>query len=254
VVTGRAIESEEITERFLWDWRRTIADLIQDNYAGHMAKLSHARGLKLSMEAYGGGPLDDIPLAGRADLPVSEFWTGKELYESWVGEEPHPINKEMISAGHVYGRPVIAAEAFTAVARNAKWMNHPFRMKALGDTMFALGVNRFIFHRYAMQPWTNRAPGMTMGQYGVHFERTNTWWEMSTAYLTYLARCQHLLQQGRFVADVAYLNSEKAPTYTRAARRSRHPCRPAMITTSYRRKCFSRRQKSSRAGSRSQAA
>lgn len=220
VVTGRAIESEEITERFLWDWRRTIADLIQDNYAGHMAKLSHARGLKLSMEAYGGGPLDDIPLAGRADLPVSEFWTGKELYESWVGEEPHPINKEMISAGHVYGRPVIAAEAFTAVARNAKWMNHPFRMKALGDTMFALGVNRFIFHRYAMQPWTNRAPGMTMGQYGVHFERTNTWWEMSTAYLTYLARCQHLLQQGRFVADVAYLNSEKAPNL--------HPGREAL--------------------------
>ncbi|MBI5280054.1 MAG: hypothetical protein HY858_00125, partial [Candidatus Solibacter usitatus] len=185
-LTGRAVESEAITERFLWDWRRTISDLIQENYAGHMAKLCHDRGLQLSIEGYGGGPLDDVPLGGRADMPISEFWTGKELYESWVGEEPHPVNKEMVSAAHAYGRPVIAAEAFTAVPRNAKWMNFPFRMKALGDTMFAQGVNRFIFHRYAMQPWTNRLPGMTMGQYGVHFERTNTWWEMSTAYLTYL--------------------------------------------------------------------
>ncbi|MBI5084109.1 MAG: hypothetical protein HZB13_05870 [Acidobacteria bacterium] len=210
-LTGRAVESEAITERFLWDWRRTISDLIQENYAGHMAKLCHDRGLQLSIEGYGGGPLDDVPFGGRADMPISEFWTGKELYESWVGEEPHPVNKEMVSAAHAYGRPVIAAEAFTAVPRNAKWMNFPFRMKALGDTMFALGVNRFIFHRYAAQPWTNRLPGMTMGQYGVHFERTNTWWEMSTAYLTYLARCQYLLQQGRFVADVAYLSGEKAP-------------------------------------------
>jgi len=220
VLTGRAVESEDVTERFLWDWRRTIADLIQENYAGHMRTLSHARGLELSMEAYGGGPIDHVALGGRADLPVSEFWMGKELYESWVGEEPHPINKEMVSAAHVYGRPVIAAEAFTAVARNGKWMNHPFRMKALGDVMFALGVNRFIFHRYAMQPWINRFPGMTMAQYGVHFERTNTWWEMSSAYLTYLARCQYLLQQGRFVADVAYLNSEKAP--------NAHPGREAL--------------------------
>jgi hypothetical protein len=219
-LTGRAVESEDITERFLWDWRRTIADLIQDNYGRHMTKLSHDHGLKLSIEGYGGGPIDDIPFTGRADLPIGEFWTGKELYESWVGEEPHPINKEMVSAAHVYGRPVIGAEAFTAVPRNARWMNHPFRMKALGDTMFTVGINRFIFHRYAMQPWTNRLPGMTMGQYGVHFERTNTWWEMSTAYLTYLARCQHLLQQGRFVADVAYLNSEKAPNL--------HPGREAL--------------------------
>jgi hypothetical protein len=211
VVTGRAIESEDVTERFLWDWRRTVADLIIDNYAGHMRDLAHQNGLKLSIEAYGGGPLDPLPYAGRADLPINEFWTGKELYESWVGEEPHQINKEMTSAAHAYGLPVIGSEAFTAVARNGKWMNHPFRLKQLGDTMFTIGVNRFIFHRYAMQPWLDRKPGMTMGPYGIHFDRTNTWFEQSRVWLTYLARCQFLLQQGRFVADVAYMASEKAP-------------------------------------------
>jgi hypothetical protein len=211
VVTGRAVVSQEVTERFLWDWRRTVADMLVDNYAGHMREISRQHGLKLSIEAYGGGPLDDLPYAGRADMPMGEFWMGKELFESWSGEEPHPVNKEMASAGHVYGRPIIGAEAFTAVPRNAKWLNHPFRLKPLGDTMFTLGINRFIFHRYAMQPWMDRKPGMTMGQYGIHFERTNTWWEQSKAWLTYLARCQYLLQQGRFVADVAYLTSEKMP-------------------------------------------
>lgn len=209
VVTGRAVESQELAERFLWDWRRTVADMIVDNYAGHMRELCHQHGLKLSIEAYGGGPLDELAYAGRADMPIGEFWMGKELYESWVGEEPHPVNREMVSAGHVYGRPIIGAEAFTAVPRNAKWLNHPFRLKMLGDTMFTQGINRFIFHRYAMQPWLDRKPGMTFGQYGIHFERTNTWWEQSTAWLAYLARCQYLLQQGRFVADVAYLASEK---------------------------------------------
>ncbi|MCX6622082.1 MAG: glycosyl hydrolase, partial [Acidobacteria bacterium] len=194
VVTGRAVEGQQITERFLWDWRRTVADMLLDNYAGHMRELSHRHGLQLSIEGYGGGPLDDLAYAGRADMPMSEFWTGKELYESWVGEEPHPVNKEMASAAHVYGRPVIGAEAFTAVPRNGKWLNHPFRLKALGDTMFTQGVNRIIFHRYAMQPWVDRKPGMTMGPYGIHFERTNTWWEQSTAWLAYLARCQYLLR------------------------------------------------------------
>ncbi len=210
-VTGRVIENRDVTERFLWDWRRTVADLILDNYAAHMQQLCHQHGLKLSIEAYGGGPLDEVAYGGRADMPMGEFWAGKELYESWVGEEPHPVNREMTSAGHVYGHPVIGAEAFTAVPRNAKWMNHPFRLKELGDVMFTQGINRFIFHRYAAQPWLDRKPGMTMGPYGIHFERTNTWWEQSKAWLTYLARCQFLLQSGHFVADAAYLTSEKGP-------------------------------------------
>jgi len=202
VFTGRVVESAEISERFLWDLRRTIADLLLENYADRFRELSQRNGLKLSIEAYGNGPLDDLPYAGLADLPVSEFW---------MGMEPWWVTKEMASAAHTYSKPVLAAEAFTSRAWNGKWQNHPFRFKPLGDQMFTLGVNRFVIHRYAMQPWTNRWPGMTMGPYGIHFERTITWWEQSKAWLTYLARCQHLLQQGRFVADVAYVASERAP-------------------------------------------
>lgn len=202
VLTGRAAESRDVSERFLWDVRRLVADMLLENYAGHMRELAHQHGLTLSIEAYDGGPLDQVPYGGRADVPMSEFWTGQKT-ETW--------NKEMASAAHVYGRPVVAAEAFTAEPKDAKWQNHPYRLKPLGDLAYTQGINRFVFHRYAAQPWLNRAPGMTMGPWGIHYERTNTWWEQSKAWISYLARCQALLQQGQFVADVAYLGSENAP-------------------------------------------
>ncbi|MCX6619666.1 MAG: glycosyl hydrolase, partial [Acidobacteria bacterium] len=202
LITGRAVEGQETSERFLWDLRRTVGDLLLENYAGEFRRLSHQHGLKLSIEAYGNGPLDDLPYAAHADLPLTEFW---------LGMEPWWVTREMASAAHTYGRPVLAAEAFTSRSAAGKWQSHPFRLKPLGDQMFTQGINRFVFHRYAMQPWEHIRPGIMMGPYGIHFERTNTWWEQSRAWLDYLSRCQFLLQQGRFVADIGYLASERIP-------------------------------------------
>ena len=106
---------------------------------------------------------------------------------------------------------LLAAEIFTAEPENGKWQNDLFRLKPIADLCFTLGVNHVDCHRYAMQPWLNRKPGMTMGPFGIHYERTNTWWEQSRPWHTYLARCQTLLQASHFVADVAYLGSENAP-------------------------------------------
>jgi hypothetical protein len=198
--TGVIIGSLEISERFLWDMRRTIADLVADNYAGHLADLLRAKGMTLSMESYGNAPFDDLLCAARVDIPMTEFWSG----------HPVPENKAMASAAHTYGKTVVAAEAFTATPGNGKWMNHPASMKPLADAVFCEGVNRFVFHRFAHQPWTNRAPGMTMGPWGAHYERTVTWWEQSKGWHEYLARCQALLQSGRFVADLCYLTDEGA--------------------------------------------
>jgi hypothetical protein len=161
----------------------------------------------LSIEAYGDGPYQDVAYAGRVDVPMCEFWTGPPAW--W--DELESYCKEMSSAGHVYGKPIIAAESFTSGAVNGKWQNHPFSLKPLGDQIYTLGTNRFVFHRYSMQPWLNRQPGMTFGPFGLHYERTNTWWEQSRAWHTYLARCQALLQRGQFVADVACMSSEGSP-------------------------------------------
>ncbi len=204
VLTGRFIESREASERFLWDLRRTVGDLLLENYAGHLREISHQHGLTLSIEAYGGGPLEEVAYGGRADVPMSEFWSGPDRHYVW--------NKEMSSAAHVYGRPICAAESFTAYPDYGKWQNYPFQMKPLGDLAFTLGVNRFVFHRYSMQPWLDHKPGMTMGPWGINCERTNTWWEQAEAWFTYIARCQYLLQDGRFVADVAYLGTEDVPS------------------------------------------
>jgi hypothetical protein len=201
VITGRVVGSSETSERFLWDLRRTISELVVEKYAGTIRDLAHANGLRFTTEAYG-GPCDDIPYGGQADEPMGEFWMGGGSMETCRG---------MASAAHVYGKPIVGAESFTAGSEE-RWLQHPASIKALGDRAFCEGINRFVFHRYAMQPWVdNRRPGMTMGPWGLHYERTQTWWEQSRGWHTYLARCQYMLRQGRYAADICYLQAEAPP-------------------------------------------
>ena len=202
VLTGRVVGTEEISERFLWDLRQTVSDLLVENYAGHLRELAHRHELRLSIEAYDGTPCDDMSYAGQADEPMAEFWSrGYNAAYSCI---------EMASAAHVYGKRILGAEAFTANA-DEKWQLYPATIKALGDWAFCEGINRFVFHRYAMQPWLDREPGMTMGPWGLHYERTETWWNQSAAWHEYLARCQFMLRQGLFVADICYLEPEGSP-------------------------------------------
>ncbi|MGC8669135.1 MAG: glycosyl hydrolase [Chthonomonadales bacterium] len=203
VFAGHVVGSREVSERFLWDVRQTISDLLVEHYAGHMAQLAKRHGIRLSIEAYGDCVFDDMTYAGRADEPMAEFW-------SWPGNFTSGIVSEMASAAHIYGKPILGAEAFTA-GDGEKWLYHPASVKPLGDWAFCRGVNRFVIHRYALQPWRDRRPGMSMGPWGLHYERTQTWWEQSLPWHRYLARCQYLLQQGLPVADLLYLEPEGAP-------------------------------------------
>jgi hypothetical protein len=202
VITGRVVGSIEESERFLWDFRRTVADLFAENYYGYFAELCRRNGLKFYTEPYGNGFFDDLQCGGLADIPMGEFWVGGGAIET---------TKLAASAGHTNGRRVIGAESFTADDVNGRWKVDPYSIKALGDLVFCQGVNRYIFHRYAHQPWMNLKPGMTMGPWGMHLERTVTWWEQSAAWMKYIARCQYLLQSGLFVADVCYFCGEGAP-------------------------------------------
>ena len=201
--TSRVVDSPEVTERFLWDLRQTVSDLVVQNYAGEFRRLANKDGLRLSIEAYDGVPADTMTYGGQADEPMGEFWAWKKF----SGSEWCP---GMASSAHIYGKKILGAEAFTS-RDGEKWLSHPGNIKDLGDWAFCEGINRFVFHRYAAQPWTSVAPGMAMGPWGLHYERTQTWWEQSKAWHEYLARCQHLLQQGLFVADVLYLQPEGAP-------------------------------------------
>jgi hypothetical protein len=201
-LSGRVVGSPEISERFLWDLRRTAQELVVDNHVGYLKTLAHKNGLTLSVEPYDLNPAGDLTLGRVADVPQCEFWhLGFDTTYSVI---------EAASIAHTCGRSVVAAEAFTSEP-GENWKADPAALKAQGDWAFCAGVNRFDFHRFQAQPWTNRWPGMTMGPYGVHWDRTQTWWDMVPAYHDYLARCQFLLQRGVTVADVCFLAGEGAP-------------------------------------------
>ena len=201
-MTGRVVNSLDASERFLWDLRQTVSDMLVENYAGRFRELARQHGIRLSIEAYDGCPCDDIAYGGHCDEPMAEFWR-------WGYSTPYSC-VEMSSAAHIYGRRILGAESFTSTDLE-KWLSHPATIKTLGDWAFCEGINRFVFHRYAMQPWLDRKPGMSMGPWGLHYERTQTWWEQSRAWHQYLARCQYLLRQGLFVADICYLQPEGSP-------------------------------------------
>ena len=200
VMTGRIVDSLDISERFLRDVRQTVSDLLVENYIGHLRKLANRDGLRLSMESYR-NPANDLDVANQLDEPICEFWSDDtDIF--WCV-------KAMSSAAHVNGRPIVGGEAFTS-GPEERWLAHPATLKALGDRAFCDGVNRFIVHRYAMQPWVEeRRPGMRMGPYGVHYERSTTWWEDSIAWHQYVARRQYMLRQGTFVADALWLQPEE---------------------------------------------
>lgn len=207
------VDSPAVTERFLWDMRRTVADLFAENYFGHFAELCRQHGLLNAVEPYT-GPFESLQSGAPADVVMGEFWTGSD---------GHPSVKMAASIAHIYGKTIVAAESFTAGPEAGRWQNDPYSLKTLGDRMFCEGLNRYVFHRYAMQPWTNRWPGMTMGQWGFHFERTETWWHQGKSWIDYISRCEFLLQQGRAVADAAYFTGESAPVEMRVG----NPALPA---------------------------
>ncbi|MDD8026775.1 MAG: glycosyl hydrolase [Acidobacteriota bacterium] len=204
VMTGRIVDSPETSERFLWDLRRTAQELIVGNHARRLKELGRQDGFGLSIEPYDMNPCADLTLGAEADVPMGEFWS------RGYGFDTAYSCFEAVSIAHTNGRPVTAAESFTADDKEA-WRLHPAAMKDQADWAFATGINRLVVHRYAHQPWLDRAPGMTMGPYGVHYERTQTWWDMSRDWNRYLARCQFLLRRGLPVADILYLAPEGAP-------------------------------------------
>lgn len=203
-MTGRFVDNAETSGRFLWDLRQTAQELVVENHIQRMKEQVRKHGLVLSIEPYDMNPCADLKLGGAADVPMGEFWS-----KGWSFPTEFSCI-EAASIGHTLGRPVIGAEAFTALG-GEDWQQYPGSMKAQGDWAFCCGINRFVFHRFQAQPWLDRFPGMTMGPYGVHWDRTQTWWDMVWAYHLYISRCQQMLRRGLFVADILYLNPEGAP-------------------------------------------
>lgn len=200
LLTGRILGSQNQAEAVLWDFRDALDHLFTENYFGTIRRLAAARGLQVYSESQG-GPLNPVTNNRHVDVPMNEFWMqGVEGRAKSI--------KLTVSAAAFYGRPIVGAESFTAKPEDGKFQAIPSTLKKPGDYAFSLGVNRFIFHHYTHQPVTAAAPGFSLGRYGTHFGRLNTWWPYADAWISYLSRSQFLLQQGRIVADIGILVDE----------------------------------------------
>ncbi len=204
-LTGAVVDSVDVTERFLWDYRRVIADLWKECYFEHLNALAEQNGLLFNAQVYGNGNFDVVSAGTAVSAPASEFWIGKQHPPAWGR------HRLVASAAHLQGRSTVFAESFTASPQDAGWRNSPALLKVVGDRAFCDGVNAIMFHTYAHQPWIDARPGMTMGPFGMHFNRGNTWWEYISPWMDYLARCQLLLRKGTSPVDLAVFTGENSP-------------------------------------------
>lgn len=194
---ARTLGSAEQTARFDWDYRNVISDLFYERGWQPAAEIIHASGAKLQHEAYG-GPFDTVEGSALADLPMTEFWTGR------AGS----ANSSVVGAARAAGKTIVGAEAFTGRPEVSKWTETPAFLKTAGDAQFASGVNRMVLHHWVHQPFDDRyKPGMGMGWWGTHFSRNQTWFEPGKEFFRYLGRVQALLQRGEAPADFVSVGS-----------------------------------------------
>lgn len=203
VLAGRVVGSATISDRFLWDFRRTEADLYASQYYGTME--SELKLLKMESYAEASGVALEIPedtLLNKSyiDIPMAEFWVHALHPESMYYVDV----RGAVSAAHDYGKPVVATESFTGGGYEA-----PYTLKKIADYWFAQGVNRLVFHTSAEQPLDTK-PGNVM--VGTNINRNITWANLAKPLMTYFARVSYMLQQGDPVVDIAYLLPQGAPS------------------------------------------
>ncbi|MBB3954260.1 glycosyl hydrolase [Novosphingobium sediminicola] len=212
-LTGVVVSSAVQSDRFLHDFRQTLADLMADSHYGTVARVAHENGLKVYGEALEAGrPVlgDDMAMRARADVPMAALWAwtgGKGARSGYLGDM-----RSAASVAHFYGQNLVAAESMTSAY--SPWAFAPADLKPVVDLEFAAGVNRPIIHTSVHQPEDTKLPGLSLGIFGQYFNRHESWAEMARPWVDYIARSSYLLQQGRFGADIAVFNGEDTPVTT----------------------------------------
>ncbi|QOY84991.1 glycosyl hydrolase [Paludibaculum fermentans] len=208
VLTGRVVESAEASDSFLWDFRKTIGDLMAEYHYDQFGASLKARGMGRYTEAHESGRAfigDGMDMKRHADVPMSAMWTPRP---GQTGESfgYNADIRESASVAHIYGQNIAAAESLTAIG--SAWAWSPEKLKPTADKELANGLNRFVIHTSVHQPVDDKIPGLGLGPFGQWFTRHETWAEMAKPWTTYLARSSYMLQQGKFAADVAYFYGE----------------------------------------------
>lgn len=210
-LAGHFVESSEVTDRFLYDYRKTVADCLSENHFKRLNELAKQHGMGTHCE--GAGPcypitatINGLQNLGFCDVPMGEFWHSNVFRNE---QNQHLASKVVGCAAHIYGKQFAAAEAFTGWGH---WIESPEDLKPTGDTAFCEGINRYFFHTSTATRPEDGKPGMEYGA-GTHFNQNVTWWQKAGAFVDYISRCQYLLSRGLFVADVCCYQGDFAPNF-----------------------------------------
>ena len=211
VLAGRIVDSRSVSDRFLHDFRKTLGDLAIDNHYRIFSERAHKHGLAIHCESGGphAVPIDAQRCLGMDDAPMSEFWAWSWRHR--IGDENRFFVKQPASAAHTYGHRLVLAEGFTTLGphwQETIWDN----LKPSFDKALCEGLNLLVWHAFTCSPAEMGIPGQ---QYfaGTHFNPNSTWWPKSGPFLSYIDRCQFLLQQGLFVADACYYYGDHVPNF-----------------------------------------
>jgi hypothetical protein len=211
VLTGHIVDSAEASDKFLWDFRKTLGDLVTENHYDQLTNLLKERGMARYSESHEARRAfigDGMEAKRTAAVPMGAGWTpgGFGGNEGGFATVYQADIRESASVSHLYGKTFVAAESLTAMGTDWAWS--PELLKPIADHLMACGLNRFVIHTSVHQPLMNKLPGFSLGPFGQWFTRNETWADQAIAWTTYLSRSCYMLQQGKFVADVAYYYGE----------------------------------------------
>ncbi len=217
VLAGQKVVDDETTQRFMHDYRLTVSEMFVNNHYRQARKICHDHGVLLASESGGPGPplhrvpTEDYKALGAVDIMRGEFWNMKQNIKDQRGGNLLSVVKNISGAAHVYGHKIVEMESFTSQGKH--WRENPMELKKLADYAFCNGMTRVVYHTMPHSPKEAGLPGWSYGA-GTHISPNLTWWTLSKPLHEYFARVSALLQQGNFVADVAYYKGEEVPNFS----------------------------------------
>ena len=211
-LAGHVVKSSEASEQFLFDFRKTLSDLVTEYHYDALTKILAERGMKRYSESHENGRAliaDGMEVKRSSAIPMSAIWT-PNVFINQNDLTYHTADiRESASVAHIYGQNIVAAESLTALGMpSSAWSYSPEILKPTADLALAHGLNRFVIHTSVHQPVDDKIPGLGLGPFGQWFNRHDTWSGQAKAWTDYLSRSSYLLQQGRFVADIVYYYGE----------------------------------------------
>lgn len=210
VFTGRIVESRDESNRFLYDFRRTVGDCVAENHYRLFYNLAHKYGMGIHPESGGphSAPVDALSIMAISDFPQGEFWAVANTHR--IKDDERLSVKQSACVAHTNGKRFVAAEGPTSIG--PQWERSPKDLKGNIDRVFCSGVNRIVWHTFTSSPKEFGLPG---NEYfaGTHLNPNVTWWKQSKDFISYLDRSSFLLQQGLYVADVLYYYGDDVPNF-----------------------------------------